>query len=125
MRLRSGNGNGLGKHLILEFYECDPEILRKASTVEKVLIRAAEKADLSVLRAHSHQFEPQGATSMVVVGESHLAIHTWPEFGFAAADIFLCQRDPVEAAEVLMKELQPKKVDILEITRGSDILETD
>ncbi|MFQ5710256.1 MAG: adenosylmethionine decarboxylase [Candidatus Geothermarchaeales archaeon] len=121
LRKSPGNEVGLGVHLILELYDCDPKVLLKASTVEQVLIEAARAADLQILRVESQQFEPHGATSMVVIGESHLAIHTWPEFRFAAADIFICGKNPFRAADALIEALKPKGVEILEVTRGSAI----
>ena len=112
--------NGLGVHLIMEFYDCNPNLLEKAEVVEKALLKAAREAGLTIIGVKSHQFNPRGATSMVIVGESHLSIHSWPEYGFAALDIFVCGKNPAakKAAKILIEEFKPGRVEILKMVRG-------
>lgn len=115
----------LGRHLIAELQGCDPEKLSRAEEVEGLLLKAARSSELTVVDVKTHYFSP-GATSMVIIGESHLSIHTWPEYGYAAVDIFVCGgRDPRRALEVLVKELKPKKVKALEVRRGIDALRVE
>ena len=122
LRNRKSPRRGLGLHIIMEFYGCDPKLLERADIIEKIMLKAALAARLTVLRVNSHQFSPKGASSMVLIGESHLAIHTWPEYGFAAVDIFVCGgKRPNKAAEVLIKELKPKRIEIIEIVRGGNV----
>ncbi len=114
--------DGLGIHLILELYDCDPQILDRSDEVKDIMIRAAEATGLEVLDFRSHQFNPYGITSMVLLGESHLSIHTWPEFRFAAADIFVCGKEVWKAVDVIREGLQPERVEIIELIRGEGII---
>ncbi|MEM4700150.1 MAG: adenosylmethionine decarboxylase [Candidatus Nezhaarchaeales archaeon] len=115
----------LGRHLIAELQGCDPEKLSRAEEVERLLLYAAKSSGLMVIDVKTHYFSP-GATSMVIIGESHLSIHTWPEYGYAAVDVFVCGgRDPRKALEVIVKELKPKKVRALEVRRGIDTLRVE
>lgn len=112
----------LGRHLIVELQGCDPEKLAHAEEVEKLLIEAARSSDLTIIGVKTHFFNP-GATSMVIIGESHLSIHTWPEYGYAAVDIFVCgDKDPWRAFEVIARGLRPERIKALEIRRGLDTL---
>lgn len=112
----------LGRHLIMELQGCDPEKLKNEELVERLLIEAAQSSELTIMGVKSHFFNP-GTTSMVIVGESHLSIHTWPEHNYAAVDIFVCRnKDPWGAYEVIVNTLRPKKVRVLEIKRGIDVL---
>ena len=112
----------LGRHLIIEVQGCDPEKLTKAEEIEKLLLEAARRSQLTVMGVKTNFFNP-GATSMVIIGESHLSIHTWPEYGYAAIDIFVCRgKDPWKACKVIIEALKPEKVKALEIKRGVDTL---
>ena len=80
----------LGRHVLAEFYGCSPEILNDIVKIEKLMVDAALEAGAEVKEVIFHQFSPQGVSGVVVISESHLAIHTWPEFGYAAIDVFTC-----------------------------------
>lgn len=80
----------LAKHLTLDYYECDPNILRDSDFLEKTLNKAANAIGATILSSHFHEFEPQWVTGVVILSESHFTIHTWPEYGYAAIDIFAC-----------------------------------
>ena len=82
--------NALGKHLLLELNDCDKEVLNDLSFLKGILLAAATEAGATVLGESFHHFNPQGVSGVVVITESHLLIHTWPEYGYAAADIFTC-----------------------------------
>ncbi len=116
--------NALGKHLLLELKDCDREVLNDLSFIKGLLPAAANEAGATVLGESFHQFKPQGVSGVVIIAESHLFIHTWPECGYAAVDIFTCGNSvkPEKAAQKLIRELGAKSHSILEIQRG--ILDT-
>ena len=112
--------NALGKHLLLELKGCDKEVLNDLSFLKSCLVTAAEEAGAEVLAVSFHQFNPHGVSGAVIIAESHLFIHTWPEYGYAAADIFTCG-DSVQtekAAQILIEKLGAKSHSMLEIKRG-------
>ena len=116
--------NALGKHLLLELKDCDREVLNDLSFLKGILLAAASEAGATVLGESFHQFSPYGVSGAVIIAESHLFIHTWPECGYAAVDIFTCGDSvrPGKAAQKLIRELGAKSHSILEIKRG--ILDT-
>ncbi|MDD3885723.1 MAG: adenosylmethionine decarboxylase [Victivallaceae bacterium] len=83
-------GFALGRHLTAEFYDCDPRILADAAEVERVMLAAARKSGATVISSDFHDFKPQGVSGVVVISESHFAIHAWPEHDYAAVDLFTC-----------------------------------
>jgi S-adenosylmethionine decarboxylase len=80
----------VGKHCILELYACDADKLNDESFIRTTIATAAREAGATVLQLISHRFQPQGVTGLVLLAESHLSIHTWPESGYAAVDVFTC-----------------------------------
>ncbi|HCP60354.1 MAG TPA: S-adenosylmethionine decarboxylase proenzyme [Dehalococcoidia bacterium] len=112
--------NALGKHLLLELKDCDRELLNDIGFLKKALLSAAVEAGATVLGESFHQFSPQGVSGVVVVSESHLCIHTWPEHGYAAADIFTCgdSVQPEKAAEFLVRELSARSHSAVTMRRG-------
>ncbi|MFT2011436.1 polyamine aminopropyltransferase [Pontibacter sp. 13R65] len=82
--------NALGRHILVEFYDCSPELMNDVMHIEKSMVAAAETAGATVINSTFHHFSPYGVSGVVVIQESHLAIHTWPEFGYAAVDLFTC-----------------------------------
>ena len=113
--------NALGKHLLLELKDCDKEVLNDISLLKSVLLAAAGEAGATVLGESFHRFNPHGVSGVVIISESHLCIHTWPEHGYAAVDIFTCgdSVQPQKAAEVLISKLGSKNHSILEVQRGT------
>lgn len=116
--------NALGKHLLLELKDCDREVINDLSFLKGVLLTAAGEAGATVLGESFHQFSPQGVSGVVIIAESHFFIHTWPEYGYAAVDIFTCgdSVQPERAAEILIRKLGAKNHSILGMQRG--ILDT-
>ena len=112
--------NALGKHLLLELKDCDREVLNDLSFLRDMLPTAASEAGATVLGESFHQFNPHGVSGVVIIAESHLFIHTWPECGYAAVDIFTCGDtvQPEKAAQRVIRELDAKSHSILEIQRG-------
>ena len=80
----------LGRQYFLDFEGCDPESLRLTDAVRSAMLRAARESGATIVSDVFHQFNPHGVSGVVVIAESHLAIHTWPEHGFAAVDVFTC-----------------------------------
>ena len=116
--------NALGKHLLLELKDCDKEVLDDLDFLKSTLLTAASEAGATVLGESFHRFNPHGVSGVVVIAESHLFIHTWPEYGYAAADIFTCGNSvqPGKAAEILIEKLGSKNHSTISIQRG--ILDT-
>lgn len=80
----------LGVHILLDLYECPAEIITSAAKITEIGREVVSYANLKSLKDISHQFEPQGATALFLLSESHLSIHTWPEKGIVACDVFCC-----------------------------------
>lgn len=110
----------IGMHVILDLYECDPQILDDIEKVEEILTKAAELANATIIDKRFHKFSPQGVSGVVVVSESHISIHTWPEHGYASVDVYTCgdHTMPVKASEYIIKELKCKNPTILKLDRG-------
>ena len=110
----------LGRHLLAEFFECDPKALDNLQFIEKVMKNAAIVSGATIINVSFHKFEPQGVSGVVVISESHLSIHTWPEYGYAAIDLFTCgdKVDPWKAYEYLKEIFKSKRTKVEEIKRG-------
>ena len=110
----------VGRHVLVEYYGCDSEILGDASLLEKAVVKAAKDAGATVLNSTFHQFAPVGTSGVVVIQESHLAIHTWPEFQYAAVDLFTCgdMIDPWVSFNSLKGSLKSEFSSPLEMLRG-------
>lgn len=112
--------NALGRHILAEFHDCNRQTLNDVGQVEKIMVHAALEAGAEVREVVFHRFAPQGVSGVVVISESHLAIHTWPELGYAAVDVFTCgdKVDPWQACNYLIEKFQATKVDAKEVKRG-------
>ena len=112
--------NALGTQLLLELKNCNRDLLDNLPYIRSALLEAAEKTGATVIGESFHQFSPQGVTGVVAIAESHLCIHTWPEYGYAAVDIFTCGErfQPRKAAELVVQSLESEEHSITEITRG-------
>ena len=110
----------LGIHLLIEFWYCNKIKLNLMEYIEKSMIKAAETSGATVLKSAFQNFNPQGVSGVVIIAESHLTIHTWPEYGYAAVDIFTCgtKVDPWKASECLEKDFEVGSVEITDMFRG-------
>lgn len=110
----------LGRHLLVEFTGCDPGRLGDLDGVTRAMLRAAEASGARVVTHSFHRFEPWGVSGAVIISESHLAIHTWPEHGYAAVDLFTCGDgvDPWKAYEALKEALGATHGGAMELKRG-------
>lgn len=112
----------VGRHCILEVYGCCAEMLNNEQTLLRYMRDSVEKAGATWLGQVSHSFEPQGVTALGLLSESHISIHTWPEIGYAAVDIFTCgdRADPQQACKLLLRELSPERHSLKTIQRAVD-----
>ncbi|MDO9535463.1 MAG: adenosylmethionine decarboxylase [Bacillota bacterium] len=112
--------HALGRHVLAEFYGCSPDILNDTAKIEELMVNAALEAGAEIREVVFHQFSPQGVSGVVVISESHLAIHTWPEFGYAAVDVFTCGNtvDPWVSCYYLNKHFIAERMAAKEIKRG-------
>tara|TARA_Y100001968_G_scaffold320965_1_gene354652 strand:- start:178 stop:618 length:441 start_codon:yes stop_codon:yes gene_type:complete len=109
----------IGRHLIAEYYGCDFNAINNVEYVRNHMCEAAIKIGATVLGEKFHQFSPQGVSGTVVIAESHLSIHTWPEKGYVAVDIFTCGGlEPNIGFEYLGEVLKAKTGRVQEILRG-------
>ena len=102
----------LGRHLTIEYYDCNAHTLADVEGMEKIFVEAAEISGATVLESSFHAFHPQGVSGIVVICESHFAVHAWPEHDYAAVDIFTCgdQIDFELAAATLREKLSSRSM---------------
>lgn len=110
----------LGRHLLAEFYDCEPNVLNNVTLIEDVMTDAARISGATIVQKNFHHFSPYGVSGVVVIAESHLAIHTWPEFQYAAVDLFTCGEsvDPTIAYDYLKEHLMAGTAFYSELRRG-------
>ena len=116
--VKEKNQKYAGIHLVAEFW--GGKIIEDSKKIERILILAAKKANNTPLEVTIHKFSPQGITGVVLLAESHIALHLWSEFNYLAIDIFTCgdKAIPEKALEYFKKVFKPKKVVIQKIKRG-------
>lgn len=113
-----------GTHCICELYECPPHLLNDESFIKETLRDAVQAGFATLLREVSYKFDPQGVTALGLISESHIAIHTWPECGYAAADVFTCgERAKAEkACAHLIASLKPRSHYLRRLRRGVELV---
>lgn len=113
--------NALGRHILVEFIDCNADVLNDVAMIEKSMIQAAQTAGATVISSNFHHFSPWGVSGVVVIQESHLAIHTWPEYRYASVDLFTCGEtvDPWVSFEYLKKAFEAASYSAIEMNRGS------
>ncbi|WP_139490005.1 adenosylmethionine decarboxylase [Brevibacillus dissolubilis] len=114
-----------GRHVAIDTWGVQFDLLNDAEFLKKHMIEAAEACGATVLSVQAKQFSPQGATVLVLLSESHLSIHTYPEVGFAALDCYTCGEtvDPQVAIDYMVEVLKPEKFYAKKIVRGQGELE--
>lgn len=111
--------NALGRHLLIELHGCEPGILDDLDRIRQMMLEAASKMCVTVLNVATHRFVPQGVTAIIMIAESHLSIHTWPEFRYAAVDVFTCNGEiPDTVQSCIAETLKAEQVSAIEIKRG-------
>jgi S-adenosylmethionine decarboxylase len=110
----------LGTHIVCELSGCSPQALTDVDAVHTMMIAAAKAAKATIMESAFHRFEPQGVSGTVILAESHLSIHTWPEKGYAAMDFYTCgdHTNPWLACEYAAKMLGAKNMLTTEFKRG-------
>lgn len=109
----------LGTHLVVDAWGSPSELLNDPERIRRSMIEAATAGEATLIDLCVHQFSPHGVTATATLAESHIAIHTWPEYGYFAADLFFCGRGkPSEAMKFLQKALQADNMTMQEIDRG-------
>ena len=107
------------RHLLVEYHGCNRALLDDLKGIEALMRVAAKAAGTTIVKSVFHPFAPQGVSGVVVIEESHLSIHTWPEHGYASVDFFTCgEGDPERAHEVLREGLEAARSEVLVIDRG-------
>ena len=112
--------HALGRHLLLELNGCNSKLLNDIKRVEDFMVSGAKLAKATIIGSHFHQFSPFGISGVVIIAESHVAIHTWPEHGYAAVDIFTCGEtlQPEVAAQYFVDKFQARYPSLFEMKRG-------
>ena len=110
----------LGRHCIIEYYGCPAAVLNDVGAIEEAMVGAARAMKATVVGHEFHHFSPHGVSGMVIISESHLSIHTWPEFGYAAVDVFTCGEviEPWRAHKLLCEALGAERDSVMELRRG-------
>ncbi|MGM8215570.1 adenosylmethionine decarboxylase [Bacillaceae bacterium W0354] len=110
----------IGRHVIAELWECSEEKLNDMEYIEKLFVDAALKAGAEVREVAFHKFAPQGVSGVVIISESHLTIHSFPEHGYASIDVYTCGDiiDPNVAANYIAEALNAQSVEKVELPRG-------
>ncbi len=111
----------LGRHLLVELYNCEPKTLMDKEKVKNILLRSTKAMGATIKGEYTYKFPASGGiSSLIVIAESHVSAHTWPEHGYAAVDIFTCgvSLDPWKAFNVILQEFNPRRYNVMEIRRG-------
>ena len=110
----------VGSHCILELYECPNHLLNDFEFITQALKEAVKEAKSTLLKEVTHQFEPYGITALALLAESHISVHTWPEIGYVAVDMFTCgeHAQPEKACNYLTKAFKASKHVLLTLPRG-------
>lgn len=118
--LRPEEQPSLGSHLLIELYGCENRSLEEEVTVAAAMKEAAYRSEATVVADSFHEFKPWGVSGAVIIQESHYTIHTWPEHGYAAIDLFYCGGTVkvTKAVEVLRERFQPQRIKFLVVRRG-------
>lgn len=110
----------IGCHILTELSSCNPETLGNVKKVRELMMQAALEANAEIRETAFHQFSPCGVSGVVVIAESHLSIHTWPEYGYAAIDIYTCGQttSPLKACQYLAEKFSAGKIFMTKMERG-------
>lgn len=111
----------LGKQVIIEYFGCDKDILSSPEKVKEAMDAAALETGAHIVDSVFHHFNPHGVSGAVIISESHLTIHTWPEYGYASVDVYTCgdEVDPWKAYPFLEKALKATHSEAFDLPRGT------
>ncbi|WP_147803612.1 adenosylmethionine decarboxylase [Alkalicoccus halolimnae] len=110
----------MGRHVIAELWQCNIDRLNDVTFIERTFVNAALEAGAEVREVAFHKFAPQGVSGVVIISESHLTIHSFPEHGYASIDVYTCGDiiDPNVASDYIARELGAGKSEVVEVPRG-------
>lgn len=109
----------LGRHILVEYYNCDEAILGECELIEAYMNEAAIRTGATIVTSCFHTFNPWGVSGAVIIQESHITIHTWPEYGYASVDLYTCgDINPWEGFKYLSDVLKSEKSESTEVARG-------
>lgn len=110
----------LGRQILVEFHQCSPGLLGDAARLRDILREAIRRSGATILHETAHEFSPQGVSVVVVLAESHAAIHTWPEHGYASLDVFTCGDtvEPWAIEQYVQEQFKAGQVFSAELKRG-------
>ncbi len=110
----------LGRHMLLELYQCPQHIIDSIPVIEEILLNVVEQINATFVSKSFHHFSPYGVSGVVVIAESHITIHSWPEHGYAAIDVFTCDEsiDYKLVEDLMVEKFQSTKHQAQTITRG-------
>ncbi|MEN9975212.1 MAG: Polyamine aminopropyltransferase [Verrucomicrobiota bacterium] len=113
-----------GRHVLAELTGCPATVLNDVAGLETGFRHCAQQGGATLISSHFHHFTPQGVSGVVVIAESHLTVHTWPEHGYAAVDVFTCGRPEVAESvmELIIASLQAVTVHRTSFDRGPDVI---
>jgi S-adenosylmethionine decarboxylase len=117
--IHSNASKNIGRHYILELYQCDHAKLNDEAFIRTTITSSAKIAGATLINLVTHSFKPQGVTGLALLAESHISIHTWPEIGYAAIDVFTCgdHTMPEKACKLLFKDFLAKHFSFKSIAR--------
>lgn len=110
----------LGRHLMAELSGCNRDVLNDIGRLEEYVKESVRRSGATIVRSVFHRYSPQGISGVVVIAESHISIHTWPEYGYAALDFFTCGEavDPYKAYDFMREKLESSDAQLSEVKRG-------
>lgn len=109
----------VGTHLVVDAWQAPVELLDNPDRIRDALVSAVLAGEATLLDVYVHRFSPHGVTATATLAESHIAIHTWPEYGYFAADLFFCGKgNPEQAMQFLQSALQAQRITVRRIERG-------
>lgn len=110
----------LGRQILVEFYDCDRAIMNDESQIREIMLEGVRRSKATIVTDTFHTFSPHGVSGVVVIAESHVAIHTWPEYGYAAVDVFTCGEtiDPWVIQQYLQEHFRSGNTSSMEMKRG-------
>ena len=117
--IHNSSSENIGRHCILELYQCDHAKLNDEAFIRTTITSSAKIAGATLLNLVTHSFKPQGVTGLALLAESHISIHTWPEIGYAAIDVFTCgdHTMPEKACKILFNDFSAKNFSFKNIVR--------
>lgn len=110
----------IGYHYVVEASGCDPEVLKDPNKIREIFIGAAKAGDMEIKASYFFRFSPTGVSGVVIVAESHISVHTWPEEGYAALDVYTCgeKADPEKAVDYILEQFKAQYAHVSEVKRG-------